>query len=118
MTNLSEPLDLRFHALSDPTRRAILARLALGDASFSSVTEPFAMAKPTLLKHVRVLEASGLIVTEKRGRVRLCRLRPQALKETEDWLARQVSLWEARLDRMDAYVIALYKEEKTDDPRP
>lgn len=117
MTNHQAPLDQRFQALADPTRRAILARLALGDASFSTVTEPFAMAKPTLLKHVQVLEASGLIVTEKRGRVRLCRLQPRALKEAEDWLHSQIRRWEQRLDQLDAYVIALHEEEKSANDR-
>ncbi len=73
------------------------------------------MAKPTLLKHVQVLEASGLIVTEKRGRVRFCRLDAGALRETEDWLSGQIRLWEQRLDQLDAYVIALHKEETAND---
>lgn len=111
MTKFEADLDRRFHALADPTRRAILARLSLGEASFSDVTAPFAMAKPTLLKHVHVLEESGLIRTRKQGRLRLCRLEPAALKEAEDWLARQIRQWEARLDQLDAYVIDLYKRE-------
>jgi DNA-binding transcriptional ArsR family regulator len=114
MTNLQSPLDRRFHALADPTRRAILSRLALGEQSFSAVTEPFDMAKPTLLKHVAVLEESGLIATEKKGRVRICRLRPEALREAEEWLAGQVRLWETRLDQLDAYVMALHKEERAE----
>ena len=114
MANQSVALDQMFHALSDPTRRAMLARLTRGEASFSDVTAPFAMAKPTLLKHLAVLEGSGLVVTEKRGRVRLCRLQPQALKQGGDWLWEQVRLWERRLDQLDAYVIALNQmEEKT-----
>lgn len=111
MTKFQPDLDRRFHALADPTRRAILARLSLGEASFSDVTAPFAMAKPTLLKHVQVLEESGLIRTRKQGRSRLCRLEPKALKETEDWLGRQIRQWEARLDQLDAYVIDMYKKE-------
>lgn len=110
-------LDLLFHALADPTRRAIVERLSSGEASFSAVTAPFAMAKPTLLKHVKVLEECGLIETEKQGRVRLCRLQPQALKDTEDWLLRQKRQWEQRLDALDAFAVALYRqeqEEKTD----
>ncbi len=113
MTKFQPDLDRRFHALSDPTRRAILARLCLGEASFSDVTAPFAMAKPTLLKHVRVLEESGLIRTRKTGRSRICALDAEALKATEDWLSRQIRQWEARLDQLDAYVIQLYKEERT-----
>lgn len=105
-------LDLLFHALADPTRRAIVERLAAGEASFSAVTQPFAMAKPTLLKHVKVLEECGLIETRKQGRVRLCRLEPKALKETEDWLSRQKQMWEQRLDALDAFAVALYKQEQ------
>ena len=112
MTTYSKNLDDMFHALADPTRRAILARLALGEASFTDVTAPFAMAKPTLLKHVQVLEESGLIATEKRGRVRLCRLEPEALRHTEDWLGAQIRRWETRLDQFDAYVIALHQQQE------
>ena len=111
MTIHHDELDRRFHALSDPTRRAILSRLALGEASVSDVTAPFAMAKPTLLKHVQVLEDSGLIRTRKQGRVRLCQLDAAALKNAEDWLASQIRQWENRLDQLDAYVIALHKRE-------
>lgn len=115
MTTQSSQLDHMFHALSDPTRRAILARLvAEGDASFSEVTAPFRMAKPTLLKHVQVLEESGLIRTEKQGRVRVCRIEPDGLKTTEDWLNNQRRLWEKRLDQFDAYVIALHKTMQAD----
>lgn len=72
------------------------------------------MAKPTLLKHVQVLEDSGLIRTQKRGRIRLCRLEPDALKATEDWLNRQIRQWETRLDQLDSYVIALHKREMSE----
>ncbi len=116
MTTYSDQLDQMFHALSDPTRRAILARLVeAGDASVSEVTAPFGMARPTLLKHVQVLEESGLIRTRKQGRVRLCRVEPQAIKTTEDWLIRQRRLWEQRLDQLDAYVLALSKTNETEE---
>nr|WP_316653184.1 metalloregulator ArsR/SmtB family transcription factor [uncultured Gellertiella sp.] len=116
MTTYSDPLDQMFHALSDPTRRAILARLVeAGDASVSEVTAPFGMARPTLLKHVQVLEESGLIRTRKQGRVRLCRVEPQAIKTTEDWLVRQRRLWEQRLGQLDAYVLALSKTNETEE---
>lgn len=111
MTNHPVVLDLTFHALADPTRRAVLARLASGPASVSELAAPFAMAMPTLLQHLRVLEAGGLIATAKSGRVRTCMLRREALAEAEQWLARQRAAWEAALDRMDALVIRLHAEE-------
>jgi len=111
MTNQQPRLDLAFGALSDPTRRAVVVRLSLKPASVSELAEPFAMAMPTLLQHLRVLEASGLIETEKIGRVRTCRLRVEALRETEQWLGRQRAIWERRLDRMEAYVSELQSRE-------
>jgi DNA-binding transcriptional ArsR family regulator len=112
MTNHAESLDGIFHALSDPTRRAIVTRLSRGPASVSELHAPSAMALPTLLQHIRVLEGSGLIGTEKVGRVRVCALRPRALGASETWLARQRAVWEARLDRMEAYVLELHRKEK------
>lgn len=112
MTNHAQELDGVFHALADPTRRGIVARLTRGPASVTELHEPGAMAMPTLLQHVRVLEASGLIGTEKIGRVRMCELKPRALGATETWLARQRSVWEARLERMETYVIELNRKEK------
>lgn len=111
MTNHDAALDRAFQALSDPTRRAIVARLVRGPASVSELATPFTMAMPTLLQHLRVLEASGLIGTAKAGRVRTCTLNPAALAETEQWLARQRSEWEARLDRLDAFVTRLHQED-------
>jgi DNA-binding transcriptional ArsR family regulator len=108
MTNQQQVLDRAFGALSDPTRRAILARLATGPASVGELSKPFAMAMPTLLQHVRVLEMSGLIGTTKTGRVRTCSLQAEALAETEQWLASQRAVWEHRLDRMESYVLALH----------
>ncbi|NKE47904.1 helix-turn-helix transcriptional regulator [Roseomonas frigidaquae] len=107
MTNHSATLDRAFQALADPTRRAILARLGSGPASVSRLAEPFTMAMPTLLQHIRVLEQGGLIGTEKVGRTRICALRPDALRETEGWLARQRAAWEGRLDRLDAYLLTM-----------
>ena len=117
MTNQFQRLDLAFGALSDPTRRAVVMRLSIEPASVSVLAEPFAMAMPTLLQHIRVLEASGLIETEKIGRVRMCRLRAEAMHETEQWLAMQRAIWERRLDRMEAYVSNLQSLENTDDSR-
>lgn len=110
MANLQTSLDDVFHALSDATRRSIVSRLSQGGASVSELGEPFGIAKPTLLQHIRVLERSGLIRTEKIGRVRRCEIQPKVLSTTEAWLAQQRAEWEARLDRVDSYVIRLNKQ--------
>lgn len=97
-------LDRAFSALGDPTRRAIVSRLCDGPKSVSELSEPFELALPSLLKHVRVLEESGLITSEKTGRVRTCRIEPHALRATEAWIHQHVSAWEDRLDRMEAHI--------------
>src|SRR5438552_18034798 len=117
MPNQSAKLDRVFHALSDPTRRAIVRRLSRGPASVSELARPHAMAMPSLLQHLRVLEASRLIRTEKTGRVRTCRIQAAALKAAEGWMAEQRALWEGRLDRMEAYVVNLQGKEKKDAER-
>ena len=104
MDNLTSHLDQVFGALADPTRRAVLKRLGEGDASVGELARPFQMALPSLMKHVRVLESVGLVESRKVGRVRTCRLKPAAMTEAEVWLAAQRSVWEARLDRLEAYV--------------
>ena len=106
------PLDHAFGALSDPTRRAILVRLARGDATVGELAKPFEMALPSLMKHIRILESSGLVTSEKIGRVRTCSLKTEGLETIEDWLAAQRELWERRLDRLEAYVEKLNREEK------
>ncbi|NGM19073.1 helix-turn-helix transcriptional regulator [Roseomonas stagni] len=111
MTNHQAVLDRAFHALSDPTRRAIVARLVQGPASVSDLAAPFTLAMPTLLQHLRVLEGSGLVASRKTGRVRTCTLNAAALAETEQWLARQRAAWEGRLDRLEALALQLHKEE-------
>ena len=112
MANQLSRLDRVFGALSDPTRRAIVMRLCAGEASVGDLADPFAMALPSFLKHIRVLEESGLVVSEKSGRVRTCRLRPEAMAGAEDWLQQQRAIWEARLDRFEAYVMKLKKEKE------
>ena len=104
MDNLTAHLDQVFGALADPTRRAVLKRLGEGDASVGELAKPFQMALPSLMKHVRVLESVGLVESRKVGRVRTCRLKPAAMTEAEVWLAAQRSVWETRLDRLEAYV--------------
>jgi DNA-binding transcriptional ArsR family regulator len=111
MTNHLASLDRVFHALSDPTRRAIVSRLIRGAASVSELARPFAMAMPTLLQHLRVLEESGLIRTEKIGRVRTCEMEPASLGPAETWLAQQRAIWEGRLERMEAYVADLHRKD-------
>lgn len=104
MANQSIALDSAFHALADPTRRAVVARLMAGPAPVKVLAEPFAMGLPAFLKHLRVLEESGLIASRKTGRIRTCRIRPGRLLEAEAWLAEQRSLWQAQADRLAAYV--------------
>lgn len=110
MANQSTQLDQLFAALADPTRRAIVMRLCAGEASVGELAEPFDMALPSFMKHIHVLELSGLVQSEKSGRVRTCRLSPDALLSAEDWFQRQRAIWEARLDRFEAYVMKLKKE--------
>lgn len=111
MTNQAAVLDRRFHALADPTRRAVVERLTRGPASVSELARPFSMALPSLVQHLRVLEESGLIRSEKTGRVRTCHIETAALRETEEWIARQRAVWEARFDRLDDYLKELKAKE-------
>ncbi|TPQ39728.1 transcriptional regulator [Bradyrhizobium guangdongense] len=110
MANNETQLDRIFAALADPTRRAIVMRLCDGEASVGELANPFDMALPSFMKHIHVLELSGLVQSEKAGRVRTCRLRPEAMVGAEDWLQHQRAIWEARLDRFEAYVMKLKKE--------
>jgi DNA-binding transcriptional ArsR family regulator len=112
MDNLSSSLDLVFGALADPTRRAVLERLGEGEASIGELAQPFDMALPSLMKHVRVLEAVGLVESQKSGRVRTCRLKPAAMTDAEHWLVAQRAVWEARLDRLEAYVKTIEKKSR------
>jgi DNA-binding transcriptional ArsR family regulator len=113
MANYSFPLDDVFLALCDPTRRAIVSRLGAGAASVKELAAPFAMALPSFMKHLGVLERSGLIRSKKEGRVRTCELEPAALKTAENWMAEQRAMWEARTDRLTAYVETLHAKEKS-----
>lgn len=112
MANYHPHLDNMFSALADPTRRAIIARLSQGEASVGELAQPFDMALPSLMKHLRVLETGGLVESEKHGRVRTCRLVPDAMKEAENWIAEQRAIWDARLDRLESYVATLGKKPK------
>jgi len=100
----ADHLDRTFAALADPTRRAILGRLAAGEASVTELAEPFEISLPAISKHLKVLERAGLITRTREAQWRPCRLRPAALKEVDDWVERYRSLWEERFDRLDAYL--------------
>ena len=112
MANQSTQLDHVFGALSDATRRAIVMRLCDGEASVGELAKPFDMALPSLMKHIRILESSGLVTSEKAGRVRTCALRTEALATVEVWLATQREIWEHRFDRLELYVEKLKREER------
>src|SRR4051812_44033599 len=96
----SETLDATFSALADPTRRAILARLATGEASVLELAEPFEISLPAVSKHLKVLERAGLIARSRDAQWRPCRLEPKRLKEVSDWVEQYRQLWEARFDRL------------------
>lgn len=113
MENHSD-LAARFHALSDPTRQAIVARLARGPATVGVLAGPTGLSLPTVMKHLGVLQAAGLVTSVKAGRTRTCALNPDALRVAGGWLAARVAEWEARLDRLDALALTL-EEEETDD---
>lgn len=104
MLNQSERLDHLFHALADPSRRAVVERLSRGPASVSELALPLAMSLPSVVQHLQVLEASGLIVTAKAGRVRTCRMAPEALGVAERWLSERRAIWEDRFDRLETYL--------------
>ena len=104
MPHHTTPLDLAFHALSDPTRRAVLSRLFEGELPVGALAEPFEMALPSFAQHLRVLEECGLIVSEKRGRSRWCRLVPARFDEAADWMEAERRRWSEQLDRLDAFL--------------
>lgn len=99
-----QPLDLAFQALSDPTRRAMVERLARGPASVSELAEPLPMSMSAVMQHLKVLEGAGLVVSEKVGRVRTCRVEPQALSAAERWLNDRRRSVERSLDRLGFFL--------------
>lgn len=115
MANQSTHLDRAFAALSDPTRRAIVARLCRGEATVGELARPFDIGLPTLLKHLQTLERGGLVTSTKKGRVRTCALVPEALRSTETWLSAHIAAWEGRLDRLEAHLARKKKERRHDD---
>ena len=111
--NASERLDATFAALADPTRRAILARLASGDASVTELAQPFAMTQPAISKHLKVLERAGLISRRRDAQRRPCRIEGKALAEANGWLERYRTIWEGNFERLDALLDALKAEGRT-----
>ena len=109
---MTDRLSSTFAALADPTRRAILARLALGETSVLKLAEPFDMSLPAVSKHLKVLERAGLITRGRDAQMRPCRIDARALKEADDWLEEYRRLWEERLDRLGDYLKALQAERK------
>lgn len=107
------PVDLLFAALADPTRRAMVDRLSLGPASVSELASPLAMSLPAVVQHLHVLEDSGLVSSQKMGRVRTCRIEPAALQLTEQWVAKRRKSWEERLDRLGEYLLAETPDKST-----
>lgn len=103
----TEPLDLMFQALADPTRRRMVERLSRGSASVSELAEPFKMSLPAIVQHLQVLEQSGLVTTQKVGRVRTCTIDTGALSMAEKWINDRRVGWEHRLDRLGAFLDAL-----------
>lgn len=110
MAKFDMQLDVLFTALADPTRRAILSRLARGPASVSELAAPHDMALPSLMGHLKKLEEAGLISSHKDGRVRICTLNPAAFAPAQDWLSEQRAIWTTRLDQLDDYVTRLMQE--------
>src|SRR5215831_19871545 len=108
----SDRLDATFAALSDPTRRAILARLAKGDASVLELAKPFDMSQPAISKHIKVLERAGLVARRRDAQRRPCRLVAAPLREATDWLQRYADLWESRFQQLDNLLAELKQRDK------
>jgi len=109
----TDPLSLTFSALADPTRRAILARLALGETSVQELAEPFDMSLPAVSKHLKVLERAGLIARGREAQWRPARIEPRRLKDVDDWLEDYRRMWDERLDRLDDYLQKLQGRKKS-----
>jgi DNA-binding transcriptional ArsR family regulator len=111
----TDHLSSTFTALADPTRRAILARLARGEATVTELAEPFSLSLPGVSKHLKVLRRAGLITQGRNAQWRPCRIEPEPLKEVADWVERYRHIWEERFDRLDDYLREVQNEERTDD---
>jgi DNA-binding transcriptional ArsR family regulator len=113
MLNHPPALDLVFHALADPARRVMVDRLTRGPATVSALAEPLEMSLPAVMQHLRVLEGSGLVSSEKVGRVRTCRIEPAALRGAEEWIVARRTSWERRLDRLGEFLAGHPEEPDT-----
>jgi len=109
---MQDAISSTFSALADPTRRAILARLALGETSVTELAEPFEMSMPAVSKHLRVLERAGLIERSREAQFRPCKLKPEPLKQAWGWIGDYRQFWEESFDRLDAYLQKLQAEQK------
>ncbi|WP_339848829.1 metalloregulator ArsR/SmtB family transcription factor [uncultured Nisaea sp.] len=107
MDNYKTPLDTVFHALADPTRRAVVQRLVKGPASVKELAAPFDMALPSFMKHIGVLEEAGLLASRKQGRVRTCTFNPDKLAAAEKWFGEQRAIWASRFDNLDTLLTTL-----------
>jgi DNA-binding transcriptional ArsR family regulator len=105
-------LDRTFHALSDPTRRAMVQRLSRGPATVSELAKPLAISLPAVMQHLAVLEASGVVTSRKEGRVRTCQVEPKALTAAERWITERRQLWERRLDRLGEFLDATAEDDE------
>lgn len=112
MEQYPEQLNGVFQALADPTRRAVLGRLGRGPASISELAMPFDMALPSFMKHIRLLEGTGLIRTRKEGRVRVCSIEKRRFAMVEAWLSAQRTIWESRTDRLEQFVLMTHDKRK------
>jgi DNA-binding transcriptional ArsR family regulator len=115
MHPIDDPLSITFAALADPTRRAILARLAKGEATVGELAAPFDMSLPGISKHLKVLQRAGLIEQGRQAQWRPCRLRPEPLRDLADWVGQYKRHWEESFDRLDEYLKELQQEERGDD---
>jgi DNA-binding transcriptional ArsR family regulator len=113
---MTDALSTTFAALADPTRRAILARLSLGESSVSELAAPFAMSAPAVTKHLKVLQRAGLITQGRHAQWRPCKLQAEPLREAADWVAQYRQHWEERLDRLEDYLQALQAPAKETKP--
>jgi DNA-binding transcriptional ArsR family regulator len=114
----TDRLSTMFGALADPTRRAILARLALGETTVAELSKPFEISGPAISRHLKVLEHAGLITRGREAQWRPCKIEPQALKSLDEWLEQYRQFWEERLDRLDDYLRQLQGREDTGPPQP
>ena len=117
MRTASDPLSTTFQALADPTRRAILARLALGEASVSDLAEPFAISLPAVSRHLKVLEQAGLVSRTREAQWRPCQLNAGPLKDAAGWIDHYRRFWDASFERMDVYLAELQAKEAQDNDR-